>query len=176
LTILQYLNYNEINNKNRNSISHYAAVAICILPNDKIVYIKRQDTMPTHKGQIAFPGGKAQAEDKDIVDTAVRETKEELLLPSSYLEPIGILSGFDTREFEFPVYPVVCKLESVNLLDFNNTEVQKVYSVDITYLNDPSNWVYRGWYDSDWIVKIEEDILWGATARMTLELFQLRLD
>ena len=108
--------------------------------------------MPTHKGQIAFPGGKAQAEDKDIVDTAVRETKE------------------------FPVYPVVCKLESVNLLDFNNTEVQKVYSVDITYLNDLSNWVYRGWYDSDWIVKIEEDILWGATAGMTLELFQLRLD
>jgi len=173
---LKYLNFNKINNENKNSSSHYAAVAICILPSDKIVYIKRQDTMPTHKSQIAFPGGKAQTEDNDILDTAIREAKEELLLPDNYLEPIGILDGFDTREFEFPVYPVVCKLDSVNLLDFDKTEVQKVYSVDLTYLENPSNWEYRGWYDSDWILKIEEDILWGATARMTLDLFQLKLD
>ena len=171
-----YLNYNKINNQNSNSISHYAAVAICILPNDKLVYIKRQETMPTHKGQIAFPGGQAQTGDKDIVDTAIRETMEELLLTDNYIEPIGILDGFDTREFKFPVYPVICKLDSVNLLEFNNTEVQKVYSIDLTYLNNPSNWEYRGLYDSDWIVRIEEDILWGATARMTLDLFQLRLD
>ena len=176
MNLLNHLNYNEINNENRNSASQYAAVAICILPNQNIIYTKRQDTMPTHKGQIAFPGGKVQKGDRDIIDTAIRETKEELLLEDVSLIPVGILNSFDTKEFKFPVYPVVFELDSVNLSNFDETEVKKVYSVDIPYLKDRNNWEYRGWYDSDWLIRIEEDILWGATARMTLELLQLKLD
>ena len=82
--------------------------------------------MPTHKGQIAFPGGKAQKEDLDIVDTAVREASEELLISKDALSPFGILNGYDTREFQYPVFPVVCKLDSVDLSIFDTSEVQKI--------------------------------------------------
>ena len=176
MNILNHLQYSELNNENRNSSSHYAAVAICVLPIGELIYIKRQYTMPTHKGQIAFPGGKAQLGDLDIIDTAIRETEEELLISRNIIEPLGILKGFDTKEFEFPVFPVVCRLDAIDLLNFDNREVKKVYSVEVSYLKEQKNWEFRGWYDSDWIIRIEDDILWGATANMTLDLLQLKFD
>ena len=174
--MLNYLKYSELNNENRKSSSHYAAVTICILPTDKIIYIKRQDTMPTHKGQIAFPGGKAQLLDLDIIDTAIRETEEELLINRNLIKPLGILEAFDTKEFQFPVFPVVCKLDTIDMLNFDKREVKKVYSVEVSYLKEKNNWEFRGRYDSDWILRIEDDILWGATAKMTLDLLQLKFD
>ena len=176
MNILNHLKYSELNNENRNSSSHYAAVTICILPSGEIIYIKRQDTMPTHKGQIAFPGGKAQLGDLDIIDTAIRETEEELLISRNVIEPLGILAGFDTKEFEFTVFPVVCRLDTIDLLNFDKREVKKVYSVEVSYLKEQSNWEFRGRYDSDWILRIEDDILWGTTAKMTLDLLQLKFD
>ena len=59
--------------------------------------------MPTHKGQIAFPGGKREEEDIDIVSTAVRESTEELLLPVSAIRPFGYLNSIDTVEYKFDV-------------------------------------------------------------------------
>ena len=56
--------------------------------------------MPTHKGQIAFPGGKREEEDIDIVSTAVRESTEELLLPVSAIRPFGYLNSIDTVEYK----------------------------------------------------------------------------
>tara|TARA_Y100001970_G_scaffold112680_1_gene140608 strand:- start:8098 stop:8628 length:531 start_codon:yes stop_codon:yes gene_type:complete len=176
LNNFQHLKYIEFNSENRYCDSHYASVAICILPTEEIIFIKRQETMPTHKGQIAFPGGKAQKEDLDIVDTAVREASEELLISKDALSPFGILNGYDTREFQYPVFPVLCKLDSVDLSIFDTSEVQKILAVNLSYLQDKKNWSYRGYYDSDWIITIEGEVLWGATAKMTAELLQLKFD
>ena len=114
--------------------------------------------------------------DLDIIDTAIRETEEELLISRNVIEPLGILAGFDTKEFEFTVFPVVCRLDTIDLLNFDKREVKKVYSVEVSYLKEQSNWEFRGRYDSDWILRIEDDILWGATAKMTLDLLQLKFD
>jgi len=176
LNNFQKLKYIEINSENRHCDSHYASVAICILPTEELVFTKRQDTMPTHKGQIAFPGGKAQKEDLDIIDTAVRETSEELLISKDALFPFGILTGYDTREFEYPVFPVLCKLDSVDLAIFDTKEVKKILLAPLSYLKEKNNWRFRGYYESDWIIPIEEEVLWGATAKMTAELLQLKFD
>ena len=56
----------------------YASVAILIIDDKEILFIKRSENLPTHKGHIAFPGGKKENSDKNIVETALREAEEEL--------------------------------------------------------------------------------------------------
>ena len=57
--------------------------------------------MPTHKGHIAFPGGKKEKNDLSIVDTAIREASEELLIDRNLVEPIGQINPVDTIEFKY---------------------------------------------------------------------------
>ena len=84
------LNYHELETPHVAITNNYAAVSILIIDKKEILYIKRSNEMPTHKGQIAFPGGKREEEDIDIVSTAVRESREELLLPVSAIRPLVI--------------------------------------------------------------------------------------
>ena len=89
----------------------YAAVAILIYKNKEILFIKRSENMPTHKGDIAFPGGKKEDGDVGIYSTAKREAYEELLIPKKTVNSIctveGNLDPIDTVEYKFNVYPVV---------------------------------------------------------------------
>ena len=131
----------------------YASVALLIYEDKELIFIKRSQDLPTHKGHIAFPGGKKEAFDQNIVDTAIREATEELLLDSKSITPIGILEPIDTIEYKFLVYPVICKINE-KPVSFNKSEVQEVYFVPISDLQHEKNWIYRGHYESDWTYKI----------------------
>ena len=78
----------------------YAAVSILVYKEKEVLFIKRSKDMPTHKGHIAFPGGKKEQRDLNIVETAVREASEELLILKNDVEPFGILEPVDTIEFK----------------------------------------------------------------------------
>ena len=152
----------------------YAAVAILINSKKEILYIKRSDKLPTHKGDIAFPGGKKEESDSDIVTTALREVQEELFLNPSTIRPFGVLDPVDTVEYKFKVFPIVC--ESLDKpTKINKDEVQDFYLLDISDLDNLNNWEFRGNYDNDWIFKFNDQILWGATAHMTRNLLNLNL-
>ncbi|MDA9645883.1 CoA pyrophosphatase [Candidatus Actinomarina] len=150
----------------------YAAVSILIHKEREILFIKRSNDMPTHKGHIAFPGGKKELNDSSIVDTAVREASEELLITKNNVEPFGILEPVDTIEFKFNVFPVLCNLKK-KPESFNKKEVQDIFFVPIDDLSNQQNWRFRGIYPNDWIFKIDNETLWGATAKMTRDLFRL---
>jgi 8-oxo-dGTP pyrophosphatase MutT (NUDIX family) len=150
----------------------YAAVSILIYKEKEILFIKRSNDMPTHKGHIAFPGGKKEKVDVNIVDTAIREATEELLIDENDVEPLGILKPVDTIEFKYHVFPVVCSLKQ-KPDSFNEAEVQDLYFVSIDELSNQHNWRFRGIYPNDWIFKIRNETLWGATAKMTRELLGL---
>ena len=138
------------------------------------MYIKRSDNLPTHKGDIAFPGGKKEESDSDIVTTALREVQEELFLNPSTIRPFGVLDPVDTVEYKFKVFPIVC--ESFDKPSkINKDEVQDFYLLDISDLDNLNNWEFRGNYDNDWIFKFNNQILWGATAHMTRNLLNLNL-
>ena len=79
------LNYYELETPHVAITNNYAAVSILIIDKKEILYIKRSNEMPTHKGQIAFPGGKREEEDIDIVAMLERNPKEcnQQLLSSS---------------------------------------------------------------------------------------------
>ena len=152
----------------------YASVAILINSKKEILYIKRSDNLPTHKGDIAFPGGKKEESDSDIVTTALREVQEELFLNPSTIHPFGVLDPVDTVEYKFKVFPIVC--ESFDKpTKINKDEVQDFYLLDISDLDNLNNWEFRGNYDNDWIFKFDDQILWGATAHMTRNLLNLNL-
>ena len=143
-----------------------------IYQDKELVLIKRSEELPTHKGHIAFPGGKKESGDESIVDTAIREACEELLLERESIIPFGMLEPIDTVEYKFEVYPIVC-LISDKPSSFNKSEVQNLYYVPIQELEKEKNWVFRGHYDSDWVFDIDGEVLWGATAKMVRNLLNI---
>ena len=88
--MIQDLNYQKISKPHEKNNDDYASVSILIHDEKEIIFIKRSEDLPTHKGHIAFPGGKKEVEDQSIVDTALREACEELLIDSKTITPIGI--------------------------------------------------------------------------------------
>jgi len=166
------LKYKELNIQNESKKENYAAVAILIYDEKEILFIKRSNDMPTHKGHIAFPGGKKEIDDLSIVDTATREASEELLISRTDVQPFGQLDPVDTIEFKNKVYPILCSLSKLPI-SYNKSEVQSVFLVPIEELRDTNNWRFRGVYPQDWVFKIEQETLWGATAKITRELLSL---
>ena len=150
----------------------YAAVSILVYKEKEVLFIKRSNDMPTHKGHIAFPGGKKEQRDLNIVETAVREAYEELLILKNDVEPFGVLEPVDTIEFKYNVFPILCRLHK-KPESFNKSEVQEIFFVSIDELSNQQNWRFRGIYPNDWIFKIRNETLWGATAKMTRELLGL---
>ena len=169
------INYKKIDEYILSSKKNYAAVAALFVENNEILFIKRSEDMPTHKGHIAFPGGNREDADKSIVSTAVREATEELLISEKIITPFGYIDSVDTVEYKFEVFPILCHLES-RPTKFNKDEVQKVFYVSIDSLRKKENWHYRGLYSNDWIYEFENEILWGATAKMIRSILVLNLD
>ena len=166
------LNYKDLQFSYEIHEKPYAAVAILIYEEKEVLFIKRSNNMPTHKGHIAFPGGKKEIEDKSVIDTAVREACEELLIDKKDVQAVGELSPVDTIEFKYSVFPILCALKT-KPHSYNKREVQKILYVPIDELRDERNWRFRGIYPQDWIFKIDDETLWGATAKMTRELLKL---
>ena len=113
----------------------YASVAILIIDDKELLFIKRSENLPTHKGHIAFPGGKKENSDKNIVETALREAEEELFIEQSSIKPLGSLNHVDTVEYAFKVFPIIC--ETSDKPDrFNENEVQDIYFLKIEDLEN----------------------------------------
>ena len=166
--------YKKLNSSIKKTKNNYASVAVLFIDEKEILFIKRSENMPTHKGHIAFPGGKKEEQDLSIIDTAVREATEELLIPDSLITPFGYIDSVDTVEYKFEVFPILCNLKN-KPKKFNKKEVQKVLYASIDELKDENNWIYRGRYQSDWIFHIDNEILWGATAKMIRNMLNLNL-
>lgn len=96
----------------------------------------RSEHLPTHKGQVAFPGGKQEDDDRDIVATALREAHEEVGLPPEIVEVIAVLRPAlisRAREKNMYVYPVVGIIKSQFDLVINSSEVQTTFEVPLEF-------------------------------------------
>ena len=170
--MINNLEYQDLSEPFQKLDEDYASVAMLIYQEKELIFIKRSEDLPTHKGHIAFPGGKKEASDQSIVHTAIREATEELLIDSKSITPIGILNPIDTVEYRFLVFPIVGRIDK-KPESFNDSEVQEVYFVSIDQLKNEKKWIYRGLYDTDWIFNIDNEILWGATAKMVRRLLRI---
>ena len=144
-------------------------VAITEEPQPQLILTRRATHLSTHQGEVAFPGGKRDPEDDDIVFTALREAQEEIALPPERVRVIGQLDQVVSR-FGYLVTPVLATIPPNIELVANQDELDAVFRVPLTFfLNEPSGYFERGQ------VKIpsfdyEEFHIWGLTAMMIAEM------
>lgn len=146
---------------------------------DYIVLTKRGDNMPTHKGQIAFPGGRVHDGDADIIATALRESHEEVGIVPEHVRVLGRLDEF-TAGYGLVVTPVVGVIPAHYDFRIDSAETTAVASVSIRSLIAPGNYIkdaHRSpgghssyhFYANGWDV-------WGVTARILVQFLQLAYD
>ena len=120
--------------------------------------VRRPRTMRSHAGQVAFPGGKADAQDASALETALREADEELGIPRESVDVLGALDEMHTIT-GFAISPFVGWLAPDVEVRPSLEEVARAFSAPLrTFLEPPSGVPpWRGW-------TVEGELVWGATA------------
>ncbi|MBI5216955.1 MAG: CoA pyrophosphatase [Ignavibacteriae bacterium] len=144
-------------------------VPLVVLNNELHVLLTvRTHEVETHKGQISFPGGMCDEKDANETETALREAKEEIGLPKSSVEILGILDDFVTPT-GFLITPVVGYIQSLPLLKPNPEEVAEVLFVPPSFFADEQNGrteerTVNGKHLKVWFFDYQQHAIWGATA------------
>ena len=150
-----------------------AAVLIAINDinnNPSIILTKRSSTLENHPGQIAFPGGKIDADDKTAINAALREAEEEVSLLQGQVEVLGCLPQHTTIT-RFRVTPVVGLINGPFIPKIEENEVEEVFSVPFSFLMALENYKicarkYLGNERYYYTVPYGPYYIWGATARI----------
>jgi len=140
-----------------------------------IPLIKRPEYNGHHSGQVSFPGGKKEQLDADLIETALRETEEEVGIARNEVEVLGTLSELFIIASNFKVLPTVGFLNNPPQYTLETKEVESILEVSLTQLNDQSKvgiepmhfgqyTIHSPYYD------VEGHKVWGATAMMLSEL------
>jgi 8-oxo-dGTP pyrophosphatase MutT (NUDIX family) len=143
---------------------------------DYLVLTKRADALPTHKGQIAFPGGRVDRADADEIATALRECHEEIGVQPNDVRVLGTLDQV-TAGYGFVVTPVVGIVPAPYCFCADPKETAAVASVPIDSLMKPGNFIMDDlpspgghpsyhFYVNGWDV-------WGVTARIIVQFLEL---
>lgn len=131
--------------------------------------------MKHHAGQVAFPGGRIEA-GETAEQTALRETFEEIGVPAEQIEILGRLSEFYVEVSRFQIHPVVGWLSSKPEFDINPDEVEKVFCFPVLKFTPPYDFIQletiTGQLDVP-CIKYNEEIIWGATAMILSEFYDL---
>ena len=175
-----------------------AAVLLPLVMRDELTLLLtvRSSNLSTHAGQIAFPGGRTDASDKDAVATALREAEEEIALPAPFVEVLGTLPTYITGT-AFVITPVVALVRPGFQLQPNPGEVADVFEVPLRYLMNPAHHrrhelefegVLRQWLSMPYTEPMSEPntsavsaavspgprerYIWGATAGMLRNFYR----
>jgi 8-oxo-dGTP pyrophosphatase MutT (NUDIX family) len=153
-----------------------AAVLVALYEDDgvlRVVLTRRPDHMPTHPGDVVFPGGMIEPGDDGPVATALREAQEEIGLPiANVIEILGGLQPTHTRSAEMMIVPVVARIERPAHFVPEPAEVEAIIEPSIDELLPDASWRTSEWAAGRtmWFYEFPEGILWGATAHMVREL------
>ena len=159
-----------------------ASVLVPLVQRDDGLHLlltRRTDHLSAHAGQISFPGGRAEPEDSSAIDTALRETEEEIGLARSHIDVIGLLPDYVTSS-GYRVTPVVGLVHPPFTLTPDPNEVADVFEVPLPFLMDgmnhqrlsvelPEGAGRRRFY----AMPYGQHFIWGATAGMLRNLFHL---
>jgi 8-oxo-dGTP pyrophosphatase MutT (NUDIX family) len=141
-----------------------------------LLFTQRTAHLTDHAGQVSFPGGRVEANDASAIDTALRETEEEIGLDRRHVEVLGSLPDYFTGT-GFQVTPVVAVVHPPFDLRADPFEVAEIFEVPLTFLMDGMNHQKRtieipdGGRRTFYAMPYERFFIWGATAGMLRNLF-----
>ena len=154
-----------------------SSVLMLLFPNhDKIntCLIRRPSAMRNHGGQIAFPGGRTEPGDKDLRETALRESFEEIGTDSSQIEIIGTLTPLYVQVSNFTIHPFIGWTEIMPRFNIDSREVDEIFIVPVerflhhTAVQSRAVTTANGTFDVPGFY-IDQLFVWGATAMIISE-------
>ena len=144
-----------------------------------LLFAKKTTSVPHHRGQFSFPGGAVEHGDASRVQTALREAWEEIGLPSSAVEILGLLDDTETRASPFVITPVVGIVSGRVEFVPDGHEIERVLEVPLSVLRDPAVFHTEMWNRNGQLHPVHfyrvsaEDVIWGATARIVNQFLGL---
>ena len=163
----------------RNPAHRKSAVMILLWPEQATVYsllIRRPEYEGVHSGQMAFPGGSSEPEDVDLVQTAIRETFEEVGVRVNREQVMGPLTPLYIPASNFLVQPFIACLNEKPAFAADPTEVSALLEFDLFLILDPQlkkskQRIYSNGMKAETpYYDIRGFEVWGATAMITSEL------
>ena len=143
-----------------------------------VLFTQRTDTVRDHKGQISFPGGAYEEQDGTLLNTALRESAEEIGLDSNTVELLGELDDFDTRGTNYIISPFVGVIPWPFSLKLYPTEVKEIIEVPLAALLDEDCLGKTDQYVNGELVATDcyiyqGKVIWGATARILQQFLDI---
>jgi 8-oxo-dGTP pyrophosphatase MutT (NUDIX family) len=155
-----------------------AAVLVPIMLRHQLTVLltQRSHDMPSHPGQISFPGGKVDACDASPLACALREAREETGMMPDFVEPVGYLDSYRTGT-GFQITPVVALVRPDFPVTLDEREVLEMFEVPLRFLMNEANHQkasreWRGRLRSFYAMPYEGRYIWGATAGMLKNMHQ----
>ncbi|MHA6722731.1 CoA pyrophosphatase [Sphingomonas sp. RS2018] len=155
-----------------------AEAAVLVAVTDRaepgVILTRRNANLRKHPGQVAFPGGRIDPDDRDATAAALREAQEEIALDPAAVRVIGAVDSYRTGT-GYRVTPVLGVVAPDVALVPSEAEVAEVFEVPLSVILDPANhgrasamWKgqERHYYQIDW----QGRRIWGATAAMIVNL------
>src|SRR5215813_2991734 len=138
-----------------------------------LVYIRRADHVSSHRGQVAFPGGRVDAADATLLDTALREAQEEVAIDPLTVDVLGAFPEMSTLTSGIIVAPFAGVIPATAALSPCPEEVAEIFEVPLSALSDSR---YRGHHE--WggnrsrfpAILYGGQTIWGLTLRITESL------
>ena len=177
-------NVRDAGDSNRSILGYSEASILVIFINnyDKnesyILLTQRKNNLRKHAGQIAFPGGRKEIEDKTLLETVVRETEEEISLSRENYDIIGHFPKFYTGT-GYVVTPYIALMKELsnwkNLIKPNADEVKKIFIPKSKELLMPEYHIrekppIKSSMSMTWRINYQNENIWGLTARVLVTL------
>ncbi|MGI0073150.1 MAG: NUDIX hydrolase [Nitrosotalea sp.] len=153
-----------------------AAVMIIIYGNEPtIIMTKRPNTMNHHAGEVSFPGGRWDSQDEDLLDTAIRETREEIGIDISRNQITGQLKPVTTLNSGFTISPFITIQDKISLLA-PNSEIESILEIPLIPLlktmNDDKDPTHKSIQEM-YTFTFQNHLIWGASARILKQILAI---
>jgi 8-oxo-dGTP pyrophosphatase MutT (NUDIX family) len=140
-----------------------------------IIFTKRSSNLRNHAGEISFPGGRVSDQDHSMIETALRETYEEIGLSIQKEKIIGSLAPTNTYTTKILIYPFIVILSKISIPFKPNEEVEQVIEIPLEVLRNKITIDEEHSSSDNKMFKFNVDgyLIWGATARILKNLLDL---